>query len=205
VNLLEKVATPRFTLFMMAMPFMFLCPVLILIIVTGYPLNVIFNNKTVDNYVEIFESFKYEQEDIIQIGKTVGFLGGFDDKGGKCDLVSAKLIKSNISQANLSQTILEARALVTNDPASVKNYSLVAKNDIKLIPLAPESTEYVDGYFKFDFAKDFGSLPNNLSEGEITYLLYMFSYNIFDSSDSRCVAEPLPAVEPEAVEVAPAN
>lgn len=188
---------------MMAMPFMVLCPVIILIIVTGYPLNVIFNNRSVDNYVEIFESFKYDQENIIQIGETAGILGGFDDKNGKCDLVSAKLIKSKVPQANVSQLILDARALVTNDPASVEHYDLVANNDIKLIPLTPEATEYVDGYFKFDFAKDFKALPNSLEEGEIPYLLYMFSYNVFESNDSRCVAEPLPVVEVETFEVTP--
>lgn len=185
MKFLENIATPKFTLFMVALPFMLICPLSILVIATGYPLNVIFNNRSVDNYVEIFESFKYG-ETVTQIGSTVGKIGGFDDKTGKCDLVAAKVLKSTQNQTNLSQIVLDARAKVTNVPSEVPNFELVAKNEIKLIPLTPETTEFTDGALFFDIKKDFGVSSFNLSEGELPYLLYMFSNNVFESSDSRC-------------------
>lgn len=199
MKLLEIIATPKFTLFMLALPFVLICPLSILVVVTGYPLNIILNNRSIDNYVRIFDSFKYGNT-VTQIGNTIGKIGGFDAKPGKCDLVAAKLLKSTQNQNDLSQIVLNARAKITNDPSEVPHFDLVAQNEIKLIPITPETTEFRDGALFFDIHKDFGVSSFNLSPGELPYILYMFSNNVFESTDWRC-AEKVVKAEDVNVEV----
>jgi hypothetical protein len=189
---LIKVFHPRVAMFMVAIPFMMLCPLAIFSILFGFPLESWRNNDLLDNFESAFTKIEIPK-DVNQIGVTRSFLGGFDDVK-KCDFVSVKLFESKNKLEDFSKSIQENYQKLTNveDPDERVNgfkYLYDAGVDsigLKVLPLNKEEN-FLKGDFEVTDLKTNFKLTKDLNdyEGNV-FVVYLMHLNKYSSRDLRC-------------------
>lgn len=179
---------PKTAFFFAVVPFMFLCPLAMSIIFTGYPLNIWSNNIKINRFNEVFSAIEMPEE-VTSKGQVKGFIGGFNnDAKNECDLLSATIITSAADGEELGKKLLK-------NFTGVFDYRRISNDSLKLartgqlfiIPLGSVHETYSNGLIRIDVSKLIND-SLDLSEENKPYLLYMVNYDVFSSSDKRCVA-----------------
>lgn len=182
---LHSIIHIKWLLMLSTVPFMFICPLALTSVLTGFPYENLQNNTKIQQYRESFDEMLLADE-TIQIGITYSNISNVDD-AENCDIYAAKLVKSNLEQKKLSEVLLLNFQKEFSGPANeVKNFELVTRSQLKLYPIVLTDNFYENQELSFNLINDFKISDSDRSaEGE-AFLLYMINYNAFGSRDARC-------------------
>lgn len=189
---LRKIFHPRVAMFMIAIPFMTLCPLAISSILIGFPFEAWHNNGVMEDYELAFEQVELP-EDATQIGNTKTYFGGLDEQD-KCDLVSAKLVSSKLALDDFSQAVQTNYQVLTNEEFEddrVKGFKFlfnagVDSVGLKVLPINKEENFIKADFESTDIKEDFGLNVNLIDIEDNVYVVYLGHLNAFTSRDFRC-------------------
>jgi hypothetical protein len=189
---LRTIFHPRVAMFMIAIPFMTLCPLAISSILLGFPAEAWINNGTSESFQKAFEEIPMP-DNTKNIGMTKTFFGALDNQN-KCDIVSARIVTSALKLEDFSakvQTNYQALTNVEDEEERSKGFKYlydagVESIGLKVLPVNPKENFIKADFESTNLKKDF-QYSNNLSEEKDNiYLVYLGHLNAFSSRDYRC-------------------
>jgi len=131
-----KILHPKFAFGMFAVPFILLCPLVVITIFTGFPIENILNNMSLDK----LENYSREMETIDEI-TVIRIDSDVSNVNNTCSIYSAIKVKTNLIKENVQNAYANSKFILTED-LKLEDQEFLRKAELIVFKDTDDFSEY---------------------------------------------------------------